>query len=155
MNQKITKTILLVLLATGIGFASWVLSAPESPRMRHDREVTINGKALQLEIANTPAAIVQGLSGRKSMARDEGLLFIMPNVEYQTFWMKDMNFAIDIVFLREGEVVDIATLQRPSLTGIPSHRSIAEADMVLELNAGMVKEYKLEIGTRTDLNSLR
>ena len=155
MNQKITKTILLVLLATGIGFASWLLSAPEAPRMRHDHEVAINGKTLQLEIANTPVAIVQGLSGRKAMAADEGLLFIMPNVEYQTFWMKDMNFAIDIVFLREGKVVDLVTLQRPSLASIPSHQSKAEADMVLELNEGMVKEYKLEIGTKTDLNSLR
>jgi uncharacterized membrane protein (UPF0127 family) len=155
MNQKIVKTILLVIVAVVVGLASWALSAPESPRMRHDREVTINGKDLQLEIANTPASIVQGLSGRKVMAADEGMLFIMPNVEYQAFWMKDMKFAIDIVFLREGEVVDLVTLQRPSLASIPSHQSKTEADMVLELNAGMVKEYKLEIGTKTDLNSLR
>lgn len=155
MNQKITKTILLVLVAIVVAVASWALSAPESPRMRHDREVMINGKVLQLEIANTPAAIVQGLSDRKTMAADEGMLFIMPNVEYQTFWMKDMKFAIDIVFLREGRVVDIVTLQRPSIASIPSYQSKAEADMVLELNEGMVKEYKLEIGTKTDLNSLR
>ena len=155
MNQKVFVTTGLVLVALGIGFASWILSAPEAPRMRHDREVTINGKSLQLEIAQTPAAIVQGLSGRNTMAADEGMLFIMPNVEYQTFWMKDMNFAIDIVFLREGKVVDLVTLQRPSLASIPSHQSKTEADMVLELNAGMVKEYKLEIGTKTDLNSLR
>lgn len=155
MNQKIFVTAGLILVALGIGFASWILSAPEAPRMRHDREVTINGKSLQLEIAQTPAAIVQGLSGRKTMAADEGMLFIMPNVEYQTFWMKDMNFAIDIVFLREGRVVDKVTLQPPRRTKIPSHRSIAEADMVLELGEGMAAQYGLEVGTKTTLHELR
>lgn len=155
MNQKLLVTIALVVLAIGIGIASLILSVPSAAMMRHDREVTLNGKTLNLEIARTPAAIVQGLSGRKAMAKDEGMLFVMPNVENQNFWMKDMKFALDIVFLREGRVVDIATLQRPSLTDIPSHQSVTEADMVLELNEGMVKEYKLEIGTKTDLNSLR
>lgn len=155
MNQKLLVTIGLVLLAAGISVATFIFSAPSAPTMRHDREVMLNGKTLQLEIANTPSSIVQGLSGRKTMAQDEGMLFIMPNVENQSFWMKDMKFALDLVFLREGRVVDIVTLQRPSLTSIPSYQSKTEADMVLELNEGMVKEYKLEIGTKTDLNSLR
>ncbi|MFO0765003.1 MAG: DUF192 domain-containing protein [Patescibacteria group bacterium] len=155
MKKKLFVTIALVILSAGICVAAFIFAAPSAAVMRHDQAVTLNGKTLNLEIARTPASIVQGLSGRKRMTKDEGMLFIMPNVENQNFWMKDMKFALDIVYLREGKVVDIATLQRPSLAGIPSHQSVTEADMVLELNEGMVKEYKLEIGTQTDLNSLR
>lgn len=155
MNQKLFQTIGLVLLAAGISIATFIFSAPGAATMRHDREITINGQTLKLEIANTPSAIVQGLSGRKTMAQDEGMLFVMPNVEYQSFWMKDMKFAIDIVFLREGRVVDVVTLEPPKAFTIPRHTSKAEADMVLELRAGKAKELQLTEGARTTINELR
>lgn len=155
MNQKLLVTMGLVLLTAGVGIATFFFSGPSAATMRHDREVTINGKTLQLEIANTPSSIVQGLSGRKAMANDEGMLFIMPNVENQNFWMKDMKFSLDIIYLREGRVVDISTLQRPSLASIPSHQSKTEADMILELREGMAEVYGLSIGTKTTLHELR
>ena len=155
MSKKLLQTTSIVSIAIIICIGTWYASKPASVQMRHDKEVTINGELLKLEIAQSPSAITRGLSGRKKMEEDEGMLFIMPNVETQTFWMKEMQFPLDIVFLREGRVVDLVTLQKPSLISIPTHQSKEMADMVLELNAGRATELKLEEGTKTTLNELR
>jgi hypothetical protein len=125
----------------------------EGTRFSVLKKVEIHGKELALETVDDAEGIQQGLSDRPSMSDDEGLLFVMPNVDIHTFWMYHMNFAIDMVWLRNGEVVEIAeNMLEPSQTGgIPmTHTPRVLSDMVLELTAGGVERYGLEVGDKLD-----
>lgn len=65
-------------------------------------------KLFRVEVVSTPAARQQGLSGRKEMPQDYGMLFIFPMPGAHGFWMKDMHVAIDIIWLSDtGSILDI------------------------------------------------
>lgn len=69
--------------------------------------------ALTFEIADSPEERSQGLSNRSEVPYD-GLLFVFPELDRPGFWMKEMNFAIDIIWLRDtGEIVGIEEAVSP------------------------------------------
>ena len=53
----------------------------------------------RVKIADTEEERAQGLSGVPSLKKDEGMLFIFPKEGLHAFWMKDMNFALDLVWI--------------------------------------------------------
>ena len=60
----------------------------------------------RVEIANTEAERIQGLSGRKEFGdKVNGMLFVFPNSDYHGIWMKDMNFPIDIIWINRDLVI--------------------------------------------------
>lgn len=61
--------------------------------------IKIAGKILKVELALTPEEREQGLSGRDKLNEDEGMLFVFDHVDKYSFWMKDMNFPIDIIWI--------------------------------------------------------
>lgn len=132
---------------------SYRYNEEEGSRWTFYKKIQINGMELRYETVDDPEGIQQGLSGRPSMADDEGLLFVMPNVDIHSFWMYRMNFPIDMIWLRDGMIVEIAAnMPPPSETGgIPkTHTPKALADMVLELTAGGAERYGLKVGDKVD-----
>lgn len=101
---------------------------------------------LKLELATSSEARERGLSGRDSLAPDTGLLFIFPELALYGFWMKEMNFNIDIIWLNEaGEVVEITKEALPE--SYPKAFYPPEpVKYVLEVNAGYADENNIEIG---------
>jgi uncharacterized membrane protein (UPF0127 family) len=98
-------------------------------------------------IASTSASRQQGLSGRISMAPDEGLLFIFPTAGDYGFWMKDMNFPIDIVWIdADRKVAGISENLLPESypTNYFPPKNIV---YVLELNAGAAQKAGLKTGS--------
>ncbi len=80
-----------------------------APTWRSDRQVTTDNKILKIgdsaivvEIADTEEKRNLGLSGRASLESDHGLLFIFELPGEYGFWMKEMNFPIDIVWIDES-----------------------------------------------------
>lgn len=143
-----------IILITGLVF--WRFQANTyTDTISIDASTVIDGKVIHLQIVRTPDEIRQGLSGKKALGEDQGMLFVMPTVDRHSFWMKDMNFPLDIIFLRQGRVVDLVTLEPPTLAGIPTYESKEDADMVLELPKGMALKYQLKLGTQTDLAQYR
>ena len=67
--------------------------------------VKIDGQTLKVDLATTPGAQAQGLSGRKSLAEGEGMLFVFPKPSKYFFWMKNMNFPIDIIWLDANQKI--------------------------------------------------
>ncbi|MCE9586069.1 DUF192 domain-containing protein [Candidatus Uhrbacteria bacterium] len=125
----------------------------EGSRFSTLRRVVVHGQDLMVETVDDEAGIKQGLSDRRSMHNDEGLLFVMPNVDIHTFWMYHMLFPIDMVWLRDGVIVEIApNMPPPSETaGIPkTYTPEALADMVLELTAGGAERYGMKVGDKLD-----
>jgi uncharacterized membrane protein (UPF0127 family) len=62
-------------------------------------EVVINSTHIAVDISDTPALREQGLSDRSSLVGNTGMLFIFDTPNMYGFWMKDMNFAIDILWI--------------------------------------------------------
>ncbi|PIN85860.1 hypothetical protein COV19_07690 [Candidatus Woesearchaeota archaeon CG10_big_fil_rev_8_21_14_0_10_44_13] len=106
-------------------------------------EVKINA-----EIADSSDEITQGLMYRESLGKDEGMLFIFPDENYRSFWMKNTLVPLDIVFISgNGTIVDIKEDFEPCRTFVcESYRSKERAMYVLEANGGFAGENGLMIG---------
>lgn len=104
--------------------------------------------SIPIEVADTPAEQEQGLSGRMSL--DGGMLFVFQSPDRYGFWMKDMAFPIDIVWM-DAERRVIAVDANVSPDSYPkTYYPPSDAMYVLELNAGQAEV----LGIRTD-QSLR
>lgn len=110
------------------------------------RTVQLRGKTISAMVADTPGLRAKGLGGRWGLAQDEGMLFIFDSDAKHQFWMKDMRFAIDILWLSDkGEVVDIRESISPS-TYPAVFAPNSPARYVLELPAGFAKENEVSVG---------
>lgn len=99
-----------------------------------------------VDLALTPAERTQGLSGRASLKKDTGLFFVFESSDKYGFWMKDMNFSIDILWIDESmKIVHIEPSVSPS-TYPKSFVSPVPARFVLELPAGTAKTHKIQMG---------
>ncbi|MFA7309979.1 MAG: DUF192 domain-containing protein [Candidatus Paceibacterota bacterium] len=125
--------------------------APSIPIVHRQSVIVLKGQMVRVTVASTPAARQQGLSGRSGLAQDEGMLFVFPEDGEYGFWMKDMLFPIDIVWLdADGTVVYIAPEVSPD-SYPTSYRPATSSRYVVELPAGWVKVYNLSIGDRAEL----
>ncbi|MFZ1720091.1 MAG: DUF192 domain-containing protein [Candidatus Moraniibacteriota bacterium] len=98
--------------------------------------VRIGDRQFLVELADTPALRERGLGYRETLLSGHGMLFLFPDrpPDRYAFWMKGMRFPLDIAWIRDGQVVFIER-------NIPAEsedifRPLAEADSVLEVNAG-------------------
>lgn len=142
----------LLVLALGV----WVGRTSAPARVTSDaglQEKTIqaSGQKLTVELAVTPAQRELGLGGRTSLAEDRGMLFVFDHDSKYAFWMKDMRFAIDIIWLSaEGRVVYIVPNLAPS--SYPASFAPPEpARYVLELRAGWAARHGLTEGDKVSL----
>ncbi len=109
----------------------------------------LNNCSIQVEIVDTPAQKRRGLSGRKSLAENAGMLFIFERPDYYYFWMKDMNFPLDLIWIRDGKVVDITPHVLPPagpVRQLTRYRPSSPADWVLEVKAGMAEKCGVKVG---------
>jgi len=110
-------------------------------------EATLRGRTFQIEVADTSAKRELGLGERDSLPADHGMFFPFETSKRWVFWMKGMRFPIDIIWLREGKVVDIHhDVQPPKVLPLDTYSPIESADAVLELNAGVAAEIGLMPG---------
>ncbi|MDQ3008934.1 MAG: DUF192 domain-containing protein [bacterium] len=114
----------------------------------------INGQELQLEVAASPASITQGLSGRNSIGAD-GLIFVFAEPQQQHFWMKEMKFALDIVWIQDDTVQQVtADVPFPDplipLFELPTYSPDSPVNMVLEVPAGKAAEWQVIPGTKIE-----
>lgn len=99
-----------------------------------------------LEIADTDETRARGLSKRASLADDRGMFFDRAGA----FWMKDVNFPLDLTFLsKEGEVLE--TLAMPVDRGgvfhySPSRENATKAAHAVETPLGFIKSHGIVPG---------
>lgn len=110
--------------------------------------VTVGSKKIVVELAVTSDQKTQGLSGRTSLAKSAGMLFVFKPAEQQAFWMKDMKFALDIVWVANNKIVGVERNVPMPLPGtttsqLPTYESPAAIDYVLEVNAGVAAELRV------------
>ncbi len=100
---------------------------------------------LDIEFARTDYETQTGLMYRKSMQDDRGMLFIFEDEIRRSFYMKNTEFALDIIYLDgDGKVVSIQKNAKPfDKSSLPSE---APAKYVLEVNAGLSDRWGLTAG---------
>lgn len=110
-------------------------------------QATLRGRDFKIEVADTFAKRELGLGKRDSLPADQGMYFPFDTAQHWVFWMKDMRFPIDIIWIRDGKVIDIAhSVPVAKTVPLETFSPIEPADAVLELNAGVAAEIGLESG---------
>ena len=115
-----------------------------------------NGNVVVVEIADTFKQRSEGLSGRDNLNADSAMLFVFDKESYYSFWMPDMNFSIDIVWLdSEYRVVDVAKNIKPmpelAQSDLPTYINKNPAMYVIEFNAGFFDLNNLALGQKIKL----
>jgi hypothetical protein len=108
--------------------------------------VKINDIVLKVEVASSNIERAKGLSDRESLSADTGMLFVFNNSGKYSFWMKDMNFPIDIIWIDENSKIvfiekDAKPESYPALLG-----GLVDSKYVLETVSGFTSKNNIKIG---------
>ena len=114
--------------------------------------VSIGDATYSVDLAISPDERRQGLSGRERMPLDVGMLFVFEEERRLNFWMKEMHFPLDIIWIdAQCRLVEVAAnIPTPppnaANADIPRVQSTSPARYVLELNAGEAARNGLQPG---------
>jgi len=119
------------------------------------KEVYLAGQSIKVDLALTPEEQAQGLSGRSELKENEGMLFVFEKPGIYPFWMKNMNFAIDMIWLAPSEggdggdarVVYIKKDARPE-DYLQTFNPEQDAKYVLEVVSGFSEKNNLKEGDK-------
>jgi len=114
--------------------------------------ISIDGETIYASVADTEESRELGLGGRETMPDDEGMLFVFEAGGNHPFWMKDMRFALDIVWLADDGTIeyiqgDVVPATYPEVFGPPK----PTGKYVLELNGGYCAEHDIKVGDKVAL----
>lgn len=141
MKKSLILTLFLILLSGCTTAVSW-------PK----KEVTLGSQKVILEIVDTPQSREQGLSGRKKLCSTCGMLFVFPQSDRYVFWMKEMNFPLDLIWLSDGVIKEISP-EVPvfNMAGEITQLQANEAvNQVIEINAGLAQVWGLTVGQKIE-----
>ncbi|MBI4054046.1 MAG: DUF192 domain-containing protein [Candidatus Doudnabacteria bacterium] len=151
--QKVAKisfpVLALILLSVSCSRES---AFPVNPARGSGGKVIIKNTIVPVELAQTPEERRLGLSRRKELLSGEGMLFIFPEKGYHSFWMKDMKFPLDLVWIDDGRIVGIDQQIYPEESRVFKIYTPQEPVFyVLEINAGEAKRNGWEVGDEVEI----
>ena len=152
MKKFIIQAVALLILTFGtLAYYSGNLEQFSlSPSQSKLTEVIIKNTRLKVEIADTIEKRKRGLGGKERLDEGTGMLFLFPKPDYYNFWIKDMKFPIDIIWLKDSLVIDITRNAYPPAeqkdSDLPVYTPTLAADSVLEVNAGFSDSNGIMIG---------
>lgn len=114
-------------------------------------QIRVGETMVKVMVRDTMEGRRQGLSGFEKLEDNEGMLFVFPLSAKHSFWMKEMKFNLDFVWIKDDKVVEITegvlasggkkTMVKPSVL----------VNKVLEVNSGFIKKNKIKVGDEVDL----
>jgi uncharacterized membrane protein (UPF0127 family) len=118
-------------------------------------QIDIGGQFVKVILATTPTEQERGLSGRLGLSENSGMLFVFDKPGKYNFWMKDMKFAIDIIWIEsvpgDPGYSKISYIKKnaqpesyPNTFGPGTGDS--DATYVLEVNSGFADKNNLKVG---------
>jgi hypothetical protein len=151
-KKFILLLILLIALSISLGFLLYKLTTKKivsngqnNPKLP---QLTVGSCTFNVDLATTEAQKMQGLSGKKKMAKNSGMMFVYDDPQAYMFWMKDMMFPLDFVWIKDDTIVDL----HENVPVPTSENNIARVapkepiNKVLEINVGMIKECGIKVG---------
>ncbi len=119
-------------------------------------QLKIADTTVNIEVASTPDARSRGLSGRDSLDPNSGMLFTFDKSDKYSFWMKDMKFSLDFIWINSDMVVDLlanvpAPAPNQTSDSLPIYQPVTLVDKVLEVNAGFITSHGIKVGDKIQL----
>lgn len=114
-----------------------------------------NGQKINVttEIADTPKKHQQGLSNHQPLQENQGMLFVFNEKQIQSFWMKNMLFPLDIIWIEDNRIAKInANLAPEGETPQNIYKSDIPVNYVLEVPAGFCQKNNIKIGDKVFYN---
>ncbi len=121
------------------------------------KTIKVADEELQVYVANSKETRQKGLSGKESLGEKQGMLFVFEELDTKpSFWMKEMEFSIDIIWINDNQISQIDE-------NVPPQPDVAEKDLtlypaddpvdyVLETAAGFIEKYDIKVGDEVDLS---
>ena len=160
-NRSKILVVAAVIVAFVVGFFYSGSDPVEMVRSKELKTQVVAGNSIiDVTLADTPALRAQGLGGVKSLADNEGMLFIFESKDTQPpFWMKGMIMAIDIIWINDGLVVQVnSDLQPPDFgtsdDDLDFYIPREPIDYVLEVRAGLSEKLNLIEGTLIEITQV-
>jgi len=111
--------------------------------------VIFGADTVEAEVARTYEERERGLMYRESLAKGRGMLFVFPDAQIRSFWMKNTFIPLDIAYLdAELRIVDIQPMEPESLD---SHPSALPAMFALEVPLGWFEEVGIAVGDQAQV----
>lgn len=148
-----TKVKNILLISVALGFSVIFIFTGGGERGGKTDEtgkanLIINNVELKVEIADNHNERARGLSGRDYLASDNGMFFIFEKPGRYSFWMKEMNFPIDIIWVGEDLIIKEITENILPDTYPKSFYPAEDIKYVLETNAGFTGKNKILPGQK-------
>lgn len=154
--NKYNKCIILPILLAFVPFMTGCAKAETEmgklyPLVIHTSK---NAHMFQVELADTPESLRQGLMHRTSLAEDGGMLFLFAKEDHASFWMRNTLIPLDIIFIKNGgEIGHIHAMAKPlDETAIPSTMPVIA---VLELAGGQAEKRGIKAGDKVKTSLLK
>lgn len=153
---RVSRILGPMLMVVALSFIFWTLSHSiddgvatvrigDNPEQGKSQEASASQPwRYAVVIADTPEKQQRGLSATESLSADKGMLFAYDSVAERCFWMKDMRYGLDIIWLDEAKKA-IAIEQSITPQTYPQ-TFCHDARYVLELKAGEVAKNGLQVG---------
>lgn len=150
--MKLRKVYLIafVVLAFAVLLFAIMTTQRHSSEFGESANLNTPGQRYTLEVVTSARDKSKGLSDRSSLPQDRGMLFVYDREAVRCFWMKDMNFSIDIIWLNKNrDVVHIEQNLSPD-TYPRSFCPEQDAMYVIELNANETYTAGISLGDKLD-----
>lgn len=154
LNKKIKKTITMisllftaVFLMSEVGYAK--MTVPADIQFKKV-DMFVGKKKISVELALTPEQQERGLMFRKSLNKDEGMLFVFPVEETLSFWMKNTIIDLSIAYIdATKKIIDIQEMKATKLNDTKepkTYPSKKPAQFALEMSKGWFKKHNIKVG---------
>ena len=116
--------------------------------LRYGQVILPDGQALHVEVAESPIRRQLGYMFRERVGPEDGMIFVFEEAAFHSFWMKNVGFSLDLLWMAgDGTVVDVALEIPPCREDpCPSYVPMARALYVLELAGGRAEKLGIRPG---------
>ena len=150
MNLRKTAFISINVSLWIIQLFTFTQSFAEEIVYSHALVTTTTGEEIPVEVADTLKKRSLGLGKRASLKKGWGMLFVFEKRKPQRFWMKDMQFPLDFIWLDNHRIVHIIHNAQPVNSKVEPEvmTSPVPVNFVLEIAAGRAAKLRLKTGQR-------
>ncbi len=146
MFMRFDRGAALVVLAAALAAVPGASAQDQLPAKLRAIPIKVGGHPLKVELADNDAARARGLMYRQAIGRNDGMLFVFPELGYHSMWMMNTYIPLSVAFLdAQGRILNILDME-PKTQG--THTSAGPARFAVETNKGWFAEKKIKAGDK-------
>ena len=149
-NLRLLLGASVVILVLAVIITTVIRTGDDSTKVR------ITDQTFNAQVARTDTEKQIGLSETEVLGENDGMLFVFDEPDFYSFWMKDMKFPIDIIYINGDKITTIIKNASPSSSAenLVIYQPKEKSDKVFEINAGLADQLNLKEGMTINIESL-